>query len=309
LGHSLQLETLPTQAWQWFGLNRRLAGADVVILQRRLLRRWQIFFLRRAARLLIFDFDDAVFLRDSYAPKGLHSRRRLRRFAAIVGAADHVVAGNSFLAEQARHWTRRDRVHVIPTCLEPAPYKLAEHRAVKQDIALIWIGSASTLRGLERARNLFDEIGQCLPGIRLTLVCDRFMSFRYLRVQACPWSETMERAALANAAIGISWIPDDPWSRGKCGLKVLQYMAAGLPVVANSVGVHTELVRHGVSGYLADTPAQWIEAIDRLAREPELRRQMGMAGRERLEQDYSIAAGSQRWLNVLTQLCAERKRA
>src|SRR5207253_3934259 len=117
----------------------------------------------------------------------------------------------------------------------------------------------------------------------LKLICDRFLSLRHLPVVRCRWSQAGETAALADADIGISWVPDDLWSRGKCGLKVLQYMAAGLPVVANPVGVQAELVRHGENGFLARTPDEWAEAVGRLAHDPELRRRMGQAGRRLVE--------------------------
>src|SRR5438874_775266 len=107
---------------------------------------------------------------------------------------------------------------------------------------------------------------------------------------------------MAVVEIGISWVPDDLWSRGKCGLKALQYMAAGLPVVDNPVGVHVELVRHGENGFLAETPAQWLEAVGRLVRDPELRRCLGRNGRHRVEQDYSVAVGAGRWAALLDGL-------
>src|SRR5439155_14922425 len=102
--------------------------------------------------------------------------------------------------------------------------------------------------------------------------------------------------------VGISWAPDDGWSRGKCGLKVLQYMAAGLPVVANFVGVYAEMVRPGETGFLADTADEWVEAVARLAADAALRRRLGAAGRRRLEADYSVAAGAERWLDLLDEL-------
>ena len=89
------------------------------------------------------------------------------------------------------------------------------------------------------------------------------MQLQHLPVRSCPWSESSEAAAIATADIGIAWVPDDLWSRGKCGLKILQYMAAGLPVVANPVGVQAEMVQHGETGFLAETSDQWHEAISR----------------------------------------------
>jgi glycosyltransferase involved in cell wall biosynthesis len=97
-------------------------------------------------------------------------------------------------------------------------------------------------------------------------------------------------------------VPDDAWSQGKCGLKILQYMAAGLPVVANPVGVQTQMVQHGVTGFVAETAQEWADAIARLAGDPALRRRLGQAGRNLLEKEYSVAAGAARWQHVLNQL-------
>lgn len=301
-GHRLQFLSLPRRPWAWFGLTRTLRDADAVILQRKLLNGWQRFLLRRHARRLLFDFDDAVFLRDSYAAKGLHCRRRLQAFAGLLRVVDAVVAGNPFLREQALPWAGPERAYVIPTCVDPALYPLAEPRRAGAGVQLVWIGSSSTLRGLEAIRPLLESLGQEVPGLQLKLVCDRFLELRDLSVLPCAWSEAGEAEALASADIGIGWVPDDLWSRGKCGLKVLQYMAAGLPVVANPVGVQAAMVRHGETGFLAETPEQWRQAIRLLARDPDLRRRMGQAGRHVLERDYSVAAGAAQWLTLLQRL-------
>lgn len=308
-GHRLEVRPWPRRGWDWLRLRRALRHADVVVLQRKLPPAWQRWLLRRAARRLVFDFDDAVFLRDSYSPKGLHSPARRRRFAALVRAADAVAAGNAFLAEQAARQTGAGKVHVIPTCVNPAAYPLAEHTRAGAGVELVWVGSASTLRGLEAVRPLLEGLGRAQPGLRLKLVCDRFLELRHLPVIRCPWTETGEAAEIAAADVGISWVPDDLWSRGKCGLKVLQYMAAGLPVVANPVGVQAELVRHGETGLLARTPVEWAEAVARLAGDPGLRRRLGRAGRRRVEEGYSVAAGAARWVGLLGRLGEGRRAA
>jgi glycosyltransferase involved in cell wall biosynthesis len=272
-----------------------------VILQRRLLPAWQLGLLRRATPFLVFDFDDAVFLRDSYARRGPHSPGRLRRFAATVCAADIVVAGNGFLAEQAGRWVGADRIRVVPTCIDPASYPQAEHARSGQGVQLVWVGSSSTLQGLETVWPLLESVGQANPGLRLKLICDRYLSLKHLPVEECPWSEATEAAEIAAADIGISWVPDDDWSRGKCGLKVLQYMAAGLPVVANSVGVQADLVRPGETGFLATTPKEWADAVARLARDTDLRRRMGQAARQRVESDFSTTAGAAHWQAIFSK--------
>jgi glycosyltransferase involved in cell wall biosynthesis len=299
-GYTLELRTLPRSWWSRLGFFRRLRGTNV-ILQRRLLAGWQRTVLRRAARRLIFDLDDAVFLRDSFASKGLHDRRRLRRFAGMVRCAHAVVAGNAFLAEQAARWANAARVHVIPTCVQPQRYPLAEPVRRGDGVELVWVGSSSTLKGLQAIAPLLEDIGRSVPGVSLKLLCDRFLTLRDLPVRPVPWTEASEAEEIARADIGISWIPDDLWSRGKCGLKVLQYLAAGLPVIANPVGVQIEMVRHGETGFLAQTPAQWIEAVRRLADDPDLRRRMGRAGRRLVETRYSVEVGAASWVRLLDQ--------
>jgi glycosyltransferase involved in cell wall biosynthesis len=298
-GHTLELRPWPG-TWRAWTFGGSLARADAVILQRRLIPQWLLFLLRRQARRLIYDFDDAVFLRDSYSAKGPHSRRRVARFRAIVSAADAVFAGNRFLAGQAiRHGAALDAVHVIPTCVDPAGYVPAH--ADRAEVALAWIGSSSTLQGLEQVRPLLETLGQRVPNLRLKLICDRFLELRHLPVQRCPWSAATEAADLCAADIGVAWVPDDLWSQGKCGLKVLQYLAAGLPVVANPVGVHTDMVGAG-NGFLASSTMEWCTAIGRLAGDAALRRRLGQAGRRLLETEYSVAVGADHWLTLLDQL-------
>jgi glycosyltransferase involved in cell wall biosynthesis len=123
-----------------------------------------------------------------------------------------------------------------------------------------------------------------------------------LAVDACPWQQETEAAEIAAADIGISWVPDDPWSRGKCGLKILQYHAAGLPVVANPVGVHREMVRDWETGFASLSREEWIEAISCLVNEPGLRQRMGMAGRQQVEDRYSVKSGTRCWSQALDML-------
>jgi glycosyltransferase involved in cell wall biosynthesis len=169
-------------------------------------------------------------------------------------------------------------------------------------VKIVWVGSSSTLQGLERCTPLLNEVGARVPGLRLKLICDRGLTLQDLPVELCLWSEANEAADIATGDVGFSWIPDDDWSRGKCGLKVLQYMAAGLPVVANPVGVHVEMVGHNETGFLAESPGDFAAALARLAGDPGLRERMGRAGRRVVEERYSVAVGARHWLGVLDGL-------
>jgi glycosyltransferase involved in cell wall biosynthesis len=146
---------------------------------------------------------------------------------------------------------------------------------------------------------LLEAIGWTLPGIELTLICDKPLALTNLPVRFVPWSREAEVSVLPECDIGIAWVPDDAWSRGKCGLKVLQYQAAGLPVIANRVGVQVDMVRDGETGYQADTPAEWCEAVARLATDPPLRQQLGQQGRREVEANYSVTHGAWLWARLL----------
>ena len=284
---------------------RQLHGAnryDAVLVQRKLLPGWQVSILRANSKRLIFDFDDAVLYRDSYDSRGPHSRRRASRFSRIVRAADLVLAGNDFLAECAAiHGARTRQIRVVPTCIATDHYRPKDHSSSRDLIVrLVWIGSSSTLKGIEQQRPLLERLGRELPNLRLRLIADRFPWFDPLPVESVPWSEQGESTAIAGGDIGISWVPDDLWSRGKCGLKVLQYGAAGLPTVANPVGVHPKMILAERSGLLPNTEEEWVAAIRALVDNPATRKRMGREARAKVEADYSVAAWSGRFVAAIT---------
>ena len=300
-GYSLILQELPRAALDRMRVYRTIGDVDAVILQRNLLSLPELLVLRLSAKKLIFDFDDAIWMRDSYNPRGFYSSKQEYRFRFLMRAVDAVVAGNDYLADKARECVRRAHVVTIPTCVNPDRYHAVEHRSTAT-VRMVWIGSQSTLQGLEQFRDCLEVIGRRVPGVRLKLICDRFLTFQNLPVDAVPWSAETETREIADADIGISWIPDDPWSCGKCGLKILQYQAAGLPVVTNPVGVHTRMVRTDETGFLPTTTEEWVNAVQHLAANPELRQQLGTAGRQQVVTDYSVAAGGQLWVAMLNQL-------
>jgi glycosyltransferase involved in cell wall biosynthesis len=297
----LYLQAVPLQRDMLARIGQlRAAGrADVVILQRKLLPIWQLTLLRRHARRLVYDLDDALFQRDSYSPKGPQSNVRMARFWATVYAADAIIVGNEFLKRRASAFTEPGRVHVIPTCIEPRWYHAAPHSRAGAAARLVWIGQQSTLASLERAGEHLASTAGRLPGLTLRVICDRSVKLPGVNVELRRWSSATEAAELAEGDIGINWLPDDGWSCGKCGLKVLQYMAAGLPVVANPVGMNHRMIVHGQTGFLASTPQEWAEAIARLAADPQLRHTMGVAGRRLVEQQYSVAGWGPRFAEVI----------
>lgn len=305
-GWSLEVVPLSKRSWSRFAELRRAAEADVVVLQRKLLPLWQLRILRKAAKALVYDFDDAIFHRDSYHPKGVRSWQRQAHFWATIYAADAVTAGNDYLASQAAAYVSAESVHYFPTCIEYQRYRPARHWRTGAEAKLVWIGQRTTLPGLQLAEAGLAAAAAALPGLELRVVSDVFPRLAGVRVAERRWSAATETDELADADIGISWLPDDAWSRGKCGLKVLQFMAAGLPVVANPVGVQRQMVVDGETGFLASTPQEWSQAISRLAADPALRSRFGAAGRRLAIERYGVDAWSHKFVELIDRLAGRR---
>src|SRR3954451_11960497 len=156
-GWSLTIDPLATNLLHRLHQLGRASRFDSVLLQRKLLPGWQLRELRRRTRHLIFDFDDAVLYRDSYDRRGPHHHRRFERFRRTVQAVDAVIAGNRFLADCGLEaGAHPDRVRVIPTCI--APNHVAPAKRQGPGLDLVWIGSSSTMAGLERQRSLWERI-------------------------------------------------------------------------------------------------------------------------------------------------------
>jgi glycosyltransferase involved in cell wall biosynthesis len=298
-GISLEVHHIQKDVLGRIGSLRKAKQADAVILQRKLLPLWQILLLRNWARRLIFDVDDAVFQRDSNSSKVPESNSRLVRYRTTVRQADAVIAGNEYLRQVTLSWTKPERVWVIPTCIDTSKYRLAVHERVGSEARLTWIGQQSTLRLLGQAGAELAAIAQRMPVMEFWQICDCSADFPGFRVVLRPWSIATETADLAQGDIGIAWMPDDAWGLGKCGLKILQYMAAGLPVVANPVGIHKELVIHGQTGFLASTPRQWAESVAILAGDPLLRSKLGAGARELVEKRYDVAVWGSKFADIV----------
>jgi len=275
---------------------RQARRADIVVVLRKTFPAPVLWLLRHVSRRLVFDFDDAIFCNTDGTP----SRTRMARFAAMARACDRILAGNAFLAARAAAFN--PAVTVVPTCVDAARYRIAAEPPA-ENVDLVWIGSRSTRKYLADALPCLAAAAQAVPTLRLKIVADFDLPGCGVATLPLAWREETEARELASAHIGIAPMRDDDWSRGKCALKVLQYMAAGLPVVSSDAGANAEAVAAGETGFLAKTPEEWAARIALLAGDAGLRRKMGEAGRRRVETDYSLEPVFERLRSAFAGLC------
>jgi glycosyltransferase involved in cell wall biosynthesis len=265
---------------------RRAAEADLVVLQRRLLRTDDFERLRAAVRRLVYDFDDAMPYRDPFRGKP-ESTARANRFLRTCSAADAVVAGSEDLADLARMCLPR-ALFVAPTPVDPARYGPGPGpRGPGEPVRFGWIGSRSTLPYLSGIAGPLARACAVLPGARLLVVADGDPDLPGVPVDLEPWTEDGEAEALRRVDLGLMPLTDDPWSRGKCAFKLLQYGATGIPSVASPVGANRAVVEDGRTGLLAGDGPAWEAALVRLGRDPGLRARMGAAARRSVEERWS----------------------
>lgn len=275
-------------------LNRRL-DHDVLLVHRlRLLNPLPGFDPPR--RLDVYDIDDALFV--PFTIGGVNRRFRwakqeAKRCIQCLRRSKLVVAGNTFLADRARLYARR--VEVVPSCVDPTRQPMHSHHD-RREVTIGWIGSPTTSPYLRAVLPAIARLNSTYPRAKLVLVgADATIAAPWIEHR--PWSLTTERGHLANFDIGIMPQPDDDWARGKCGYKVLQYFAAGVPAVGSAVGVTPRLIGKD-RGVLAGTADQWYRALESLIEDPAQRKEQGAAARDFVERNYSY----QHWAPELAQL-------
>jgi len=300
-GIETQVVEMAKSPWERSRQMRRAHDFDGVLLQRKTLALWDKWSLRGAVRRLIYDFDDAV-MYQARTPEEPHPAR-LRRFCRTVQRAHLVIAGNGLLADRARKSGGR-HVEVVPTGLDTSRFPPKKAYSAHNPLRLVWVGSASTLKQLAPFHDMFEALAQARTKVVLRIIADASLEVPGLAVENVPWMLQTESHLLAESDVGIAPLPDTPYTRGKCGFKVLQYMAAGLPVITSPVGVNAEYVTPEKTGLWARSPKEWVEAVERLAADTRLRERLGHKGRERAVKEFDFKALAPRVCELIEQALA-----
>jgi glycosyltransferase involved in cell wall biosynthesis len=293
---------------------------DVVVLERELFSDATCDVeqhLRRIARRIVLDIDDGLFV--------LHRHK----FEVLCGLSDHIIAGNDLLAERVR--PVNPRVTVIPTCVDVERYRMISDfgsrisdlkkggpdaaiqsaiRNPKSAITLGWTGTAANIAYLDVLREPLKQLAREFP-IELRVIAESHRPLKQLGferdgipIRFTPWSEATEMKDLATFDLGLMPMPDTDWTRFKCGLKILQYMAVGVPAIASPVGVNRQVIQHGINGWLASTPDEWLGVLRFLLSDAGRRAVVLPAARRLVEEQYSIQVHCPRMVTCLEAVCA-----
>jgi glycosyltransferase involved in cell wall biosynthesis len=276
---------------------------DIVFVQREAFMLGTTFFERRFGKnaKLVFDFDDSIWLQNvSEGNRRLAFLKNPEKTAELAKMASLVLAGNEYLADYARKLN--PNVAIVPTTIDTDEYARVE-RSENDAVCIGWSGSKTTIQHFEYAIPALTILKKKYGNkISIRVIGESGYRNEELGITGLPWKKETEIADLSAIDIGIMPLPDDEWSRGKCGLKGLQYMALEIPAVMSPVGVNTEIIRDGVNGMLASSTEEWVEKLSWLIDNAQMRREIGKAGRETVVKDYSVAAWRDEYVKLLRSL-------
>lgn len=311
MGHLYRHDRRVRSAWKlalaWWRRLVRLMSAgdyDAVVVHRAAAivgPAWLERILARRRTPVVYDFDDAIFL--------LHTTAGNRRFGwlkfpgkteTICRLSGHVVAGNRYLEEFARRFNRK--VTVVPTSIDTDSYR-ERSRTGSGPVVIGWAGSTTSQEHLESFAPILREAAAQWR-FDLAVLSDKAPRLEGLAHTWVSWSSDVgsEVEALSRFDIGIMPMPDDSWSRGKCSLKALQYMAVGTATLCSSVGMNRELIRHGENGMLAASAEDWLKCLGELISNADLRERLGREGRKTVEAEYSARRSAERFAGVIREV-------
>lgn len=281
------------------------AQFDLVFIQREAMIGASAYFEKKFSRSgakVIFDFDDSIWKLDiSPANRRFGFLKNPGKTADIIRYAHQIIAGNNYLADYAKQYNKN--VIIIPTTIDTGKHVPVKHKNNDQTIVIGWTGSHTTIKHFELAVPFLKTIRERYKEqVSFVVIGDENYQNNELGIRGIKWQSSSEIEDLQQCDIGIMPLPDDEWAKGKCGLKGLQYMALEIPTIMSPVGVNTSIIRNGENGFLADKNEEWVAILCDLIEHPEKRAAIGRAGRETVEQHYSVTANAPKYLQLIENL-------
>ncbi len=281
----------------------KLSSFDFVFIHRELspvgppVFEWIISKIFR--KKIIYDFDDAIWLTDrQHEPIFIKTLRWRTKVFSICKFSYKVSAGNKFLCNYAL----QNNQHVVlnPTTIDTSKIVLQPSSTRKNQINVGWTGSHSTLKYLIELETVLQKLESKYSHVNFIVIADKKPELLLQRMSFIPWKLETEIDDLRKIDIGIMPLPDNEWTQGKCGFKILQYMALRIPAVASPVGVNGEIIKQKENGFLCSTPQEWFDALSMLIESESLRDELGLKGEKLVNDFYSTTANSSNFIALFT---------
>ena len=282
----------------------RYHGAIVVHEAALLGGAWFERYLARHRVPFIYDFDDPLWITATeFGDWTTRFWRSPGKFAEICRLSSAVTVGNEYLASYARQYNAD--VTIVHTSIDLDRYRVLPRRSGGGPFTVVWTGQrGASMRFLDTVRPALERLGAKIP-LRLRVISDEAPPrYENVSVEFVPWSPAVEANALGEGDVGIMPLPDTPATRGKCGLKALQYMAVGRATVVSPVGINRDLVRDGENGLWAESLEEWEAQLQRLARDEQLRDRLAAAGRKTVESGYTAQHSARAFADVVRRMLA-----
>ncbi len=276
--------------WGRMTLSFRVRQFDVCVIQKKLLKPLEIELLRKAAKKLIFDFDDAIIFND----EGGEKKSSLAAFEKTIRNADLVLCGNPYLKSLASQWN--SRLLILPTPVDTTLVKPREP-GLSPLPCIGWLGSKSTFSYFAGEEKAWLEI-MGKEKVRFKVISSDFPALS-LKYEHCLWQKDLEYELLKTFDIGLMPLPDNPFTRGKCAYKILQYQATGVPAIASPVGYNAGVIEHRKTGLLVSPDFSWGDAVRALIHDPALYREISMNARTAVEKTHCFHRLKHRFLEAL----------
>lgn len=324
-GHKLQLESfLPARRWRLF-YQRGNVLAKIGMIAGGFARRFgllfsagqfdRVFIHREAAPIgppiiewilakvlgkkIIYDFDDAIWMTDKVNESTAQKIVRWRsKVASVCRWSYKVSCGNEYLRQYALRFNALSVLNPTTVDTDGLHYPAHEAPPTKDRMVIGWTGSHSTLKYLYLLKDVLMRVQEKHPETTLLVIADKSPELQVARMIFRAWSPNTEISDLMMADIGIMPLPDDEWSKGKCGFKALQYMALGIPAVVSPVGVNPTIIQHMQNGCLCNTDEEWVAVLEALITDADLRRRLGVAGRRTVIDRYSVSSNTSNFLSL-----------
>lgn len=290
--------------WKRWKESKNADQYDLIFVQRECFMLGTTFFEKRFASKskMIFDFDDSIWLQFvSEGNKSLSFLKDASKTSKLIEISDMIFAGNQYLADYAAQFNKN--IKIIPTTIDTDEYQRLTLPKQAGRVCIGWSGSFTTIEHFKHAvpslKKLKEKYGDKI--YFKVIGSDKYVNDD-LGIKGLNWNKKDELKELSEIDIGLMPLPNDEWTKGKCGLKGLQYMALEIATIMSNVGVNGEIIEDGVNGYLINKEEDWVEKISMLIENDALRKSMGAAGRKTVLDFYSVESQKERYLDYLQEV-------